>query len=400
MNRRILMAVGVVSAAAVIAAACTGGGGSAGTETQPAASPAPATGQEEGPKEGPTPTPEPTPRVERQQPPPGTSSWGTNWDNRTINLNELISGGPPRDGIPPLDDPVFKDVASGDEYLEDRIPVVVLEINGDVRAYPLDILTLHEVVNDEVGGVPVVVTFCPLCNTAIAFDRRVDGQLLTFGTSGLLRFSDLVMWDRQTESLWQQITGEGIVGDMAGKQLTFLPISLINWGQFKESYPGGQVLSRDSFPLYTDLYGFNPYTGYDSSRSPFLFTEDVDERLPAFERVVGIRMGGEAVAYPFSGLAEELVVHDQVGDQEFVIFWGLSDTASALDASNISQGQAVGAATVFDPVVDGQRLTFVGESDVRFRDNETGSVWNVAGQATDGPLAGKKLRPVVYGTDF
>ena len=146
-----------------------------------------------------------------------TRGWNTNWNKHTIDYDELLSGGPPRDGIPSIDEPEFVSPDEAEEWLADNEPVIALEIDGDARAYPLQILTWHEIVNDTVGGVPVAVTFCPLCNSAITFDRRLDGEIYEFGTSGLLRNSDLVMYDRTTESLWQQFTGEAIVGDLVGR---------------------------------------------------------------------------------------------------------------------------------------------------------------------------------------
>jgi hypothetical protein len=143
---------------------------------------------------------------------------------------------------------------------------MAFELDGDARAYPLQILTRHEIVNDEVAGVPVAVTFCPLCNSAIVLDRRLDDMVLEFGTSGLLRFSDLVMYDRTTESLWQQFTGEGLVGDMAGRQLALLPSSLVSFADFRGAFPEGQILSNDTgFPFE---YGLNPYAGYDTNQHP------------------------------------------------------------------------------------------------------------------------------------
>ncbi|MGH2602162.1 MAG: DUF3179 domain-containing protein, partial [Dehalococcoidia bacterium] len=176
--------------------------------------------------------------------------------------------------------------------------VIAFEHAGDARAYPLAILIWHEIVNDTVGGLPVTVTFCPLCNTAIVFDRRLDGQVLDFGTTGNLRHSDLVMYDRQTESWWQQVTGEAIVGELTGKQLTFLPAVIVAWSEFKAAYPQGQVLSSETGFLRD--YGQNPYTGYDDAdESPFLFRGTADGRLPPKERVVTVSLGGEDVAYPW-----------------------------------------------------------------------------------------------------
>jgi len=217
-----------------------------------------------------------------------TDGWDTNFCLHNVPYDEIFSGGPPRDGIPPIDSPRFESVESADTWIEDVEPVIILEVNDDVRAYPLQILIWHEIVNDEVDGQPVVVTFCPLCNTALVFARPIiNGELLTFGTSGNLRISDLVMWDRQTESWWQQFNGEAIVGDLTGTKLEFLPSAIISWADFKSKHPEGQVLSIETgFPR---SYGRNPYTGYDDINSyPFAYTGDLNDRLPAMARVLGI----------------------------------------------------------------------------------------------------------------
>ena len=164
-----------------------------------------------------------------------TAGWNTNWNKHTIEYDDLLSGGPPRDGIPSIDEPHFVLVDEAAGWLADNEPVIALEIDGDARAYPLQILTWHEIVNDVVGGVPVAATFCPLCNSAITFDRRLGDEVLEFGTSGLLRNSDLVMYDWTTESLWQQLTGEAIVGDLAGEQLAFLPSAIVSAADFRET---------------------------------------------------------------------------------------------------------------------------------------------------------------------
>ena len=335
--------------------------------------------------------------------PPGSGDWRTNWDNRIIDLDELTSGGPARDGIPPIDEPKMESVDQASEWLVDREPVVLFQLGDEVRAYPLRILTWHEIVNDEVGGVPVAITFCPLCNSAVAFDRRLDGDVLRLGTSGLLRKSDLVMWDDKTESLWQQIDGLALVGDLVGRRLEFLPAAVVPWGEFREQFPDGLVLSRETgFPVQEAAYGRNPYEGYDSRSAPIgsFFDGDPDPRLPAMERVVAVTVGETDKAYPFSLLAEERVVHDSLEGQDLVVFWGASDTASALSASTVALGTAVGAATVWETTVDGQQLTFRADGDSRFVDQETNTVWSLLGQAIDGPLAGKQLEPVLHGTHF
>ena len=213
-----------------------------------------------------------------------TGNWKTDFSRYTVDYGEIFSGGVGRDGIPPIDNPSFVTVQEADGWLGDKEPVVLVEVNGEAKAYPIQILTWHEIVNDEIGGVPVSVTFCPLCNSAIAFDRRFEGAVLDFGVSGNLRNSDLIMYDRQTQSWWQQLTGEGIVGTLAGRELTILPASIIAWSDFKEANPDSQVLSRATG--FSRRYGENPYSGYDRvDNPPFLFRGDTDSRLLPKERI-------------------------------------------------------------------------------------------------------------------
>ena len=337
-----------------------------------------------------------------------TGSWNTNWERRTIELNELRHGGPPRDGIPPIDDPKHVSADEAEAWLEGNEPVIAFIRGTDARAYPLQILIWHEIVNDRVGGDPVLITFCPLCNSSIVFDRRVGDQVYEFGTSGLLRNSDLVMYDRTTESLWQQLTGEAIIGDLTGESLDFLPSSLVSFADFQAAYPDGIVLSRETG--YNRRYGQNPYAGYDTiGRSPFLFDGEEDSRLPAMERVVtvaldetaGLQAGadqGVDVAYPLSILSEVEVINDTQDGRDLVVFYE-AGTSSALGAGIIAQGDDVGATGVFDPNLDGQKLTFVQEGE-GIVDEQTGSTWTVLGQAVDGPLAGKSLTPIVHGDHF
>jgi hypothetical protein len=324
--------------------------------------------------------------------------WATDWTKSSIDLRELIVGIPypdPRDAIVPLDAPTFETVEEASQWLADREPVVLLELAGEVRAYPLQILTRHEVANDQVGDIPIAVTYCPLCNSAVVYKRTVDGRVLRFGVSGLLRKSDLVMWDRQTESLWQQITGEAIVGALTGTQLEFVPSSLIRWSEFKESFPEGQVLSRNTgFPI---TY-YNPYVGYDQGQlgGAFLFDGEIDERFPAFERVVGLRVGDTTKAYPFSIISGERAVNDEVAGQPILVLWGAEDTASALDSRDIAEGRSVGVGVAYLRTVDGQVLTFVANGDDTFVDLDTGTTWDLLGKAIAGPLEGKQLTAAVH----
>ena len=301
-------------------------------------------------------------------------------------FDEILSGGVPRDGIPPIDNPTFESIAEASTWLQPQSPVIAFTLEGVARAYPLAILTRHEIVNDIVADVPVAVTFCPLCNSAVVFERTVAGQVLRFGVSGLLRNSDLIMWDDLTQSWWQQFTGEGIVGSYTGTQLTLLPSQVVGFGAFVEQYPDGEVLSRNG-----RTYATNPYVGYDSSALPFLFRGELDERLFATERVLGALIAGEAVAYPFPVLAEAIVINDTVGGRAVVAFWQPGAT-SALDQSNIDASRDVGMAALYRRDLDGQILTFSVDAAGTIRDDQTGSAWNVFGTAVEGALLGSQLR--------
>ena len=341
--------------------------------------------------------PDPFFQVELDESSISTRGWKTDFSLHTVPFFEILSGGVPRDGIPPIDDPVFVEIADADEWIGDMEPVISLEIDGVTKAYPLQIMTWHEIVNDEVAGVPVAVTFCPLCNSAIAFDRRLDGVVYDFGTSGNLRYSDLIMWDRQTESWWQQLSGEAIIGELAGRRLTFLPASIISWSDFKAANPDSQVLSKKTGN--TRDYGRNPYAGYDrADRPPFLYDGIPDGRLLPKERVLALSINNANIAFPFSVLEQERVVNHTLGGQDVAVFFK-KGTLSALDASSISRSRDVGATGVFDPSLDGRKLTFRADGG-KILDDETGSEWNILGQAVAGELAGSALEPIVHANHF
>ena len=385
--------------------------GPASTPT-PVATPTPVPTPTPMPTPSPEPTPEPTPLptvVRVPTPTPVTDKdgqelplfltfgWKTDFSKHSIPLSEIMRGGPPRDGIPPIDDPKFISVSDAPDHLVDQEPVVTFEFNGEAKAYPIAILMWHEIVNDDVGGMPITVTYCPLCNTAIVFDRRVGDRVLDFGTSGNLRNSDLIMWDRQTESWWQQITGEAIVGELTDTMLTFLPANMISWVDFKESFPDGQVLSRDTGHVRD--YDRPPYTGYDSlDQRPFLYSGPLDDRLLPMERIVGIDVGESAVAYPFSLFQSVPVVNDSVGGQDIVIFYA-PETRSAFQGRAAYEDNVVGSTAVYDPNLDGEKLTFE-LRDEMLVDAQTGSEWNIFGVATSGPLSGKSLQPVIHANHF
>jgi hypothetical protein len=309
-----------------------------------------------------------------------------------VSLDEIISGGPPPDGIPAIDRPAFitPDQAT---WLAPKEPVLALEVNGDARAYPLQILMWHEIVNDTVGGKPVVVTFCPLCNSGLVYERVVDGTTLDFGTSGKLYKSDLVMYDRQSHSLWAQMEGRAIVGQRSGTRLALVPANTIAFADWRAVHPRGKVLSRETG--HRRDYGTNPYHSYDQPElRPFLFNGRPDTRLPPKERVVGVKIGEAAKAYPWSILARERVLHDTVGSESLVVFY-LPGALSALDDARIERSRAVGATGVFSRNLGVKVLTFEFTA-AGFADRETGTIWDLLGRGVKGPIAGRRLRPIPH----
>lgn len=316
-----------------------------------------------------------------------TGEWElTDFCMRSVEFSEILWGGVPRDGIPPIDDPQFESIEAANEWLLPQSPVLSVEIDGDARAYPLAILTRHEIVNDQFGDLPVAVTYCPLCNSALVYEREIDGVTLRFGVSGNLRNSDLIMWDDATQSWWQQLTGEAIVGTYTGTRLVGRPAQVVGYGAFVEQYPQGMVLSRNG-----RSYGSNPYVGYEGSNpQDFLFRGELDERLHPTARVLAGIVDSVAVAYSFETLAEMRVINDVVGEVPVVAFWQPGAT-SALDRSVIDESVDVGMAGLFRREVDGQTLTFVVDEAGVIRDEQTNSVWNVFGTAIEGELAGTEL---------
>lgn len=280
--------------------------------------------------------------------------WRTDFSQATVPLDEIVSGGPPKDGIPSIDDPVFEPASAVD--LPGREPVIVFPLGEGARAYPLRILMWHEIANDVVDGRPVAVTYCPLCNAAVVFDRTVDGRTLEFGTTGKLRHSDLVMYDRETESWWQQFTGEAIAGAFAGTELAMLPARVAPFSDFRAAHPDGPVLVPND--PNARRYGRNPYVGYDTREAPTgLFLGQPPEGLPAMAHVVVARTDAGQAAVALSHIAAEGTVEH--GGVRFVWRPG---KASALDTGRIEDGRDLGFVTVTDadgdPVVHDTTFAF------------------------------------------
>lgn len=285
------------------------------------------------------------------EPTPRSWVWNfpkTDFDTRSVTFAEIQSGGPQRDGIPPIDAPIFADVEDRRGALPENAPVMSVEIDGDARAYPLEILLWHEIVNDVVGGVPIAVTYCPLCNSGVVFDRRVDGRETSFGTTGKLRNSDLIMYDRATESWWQQYEGVAIIGAQLGAELTRLPVRQESFATFAARHPNGRVL----IPNDKDLrqYGRNPYVRYDTKDRPFFYRGDYTGPGSPIMRVVHVHGREEAWSVELIREAGEIVAPDPKGD--LVLRWR-PGKASPLDAADVASGRDVGIASVARRTPDG-----------------------------------------------
>jgi hypothetical protein len=263
----------------------------------------------------------------------------TDFGNTSIeNWVEILSGGPPKDGIPAINSPKFSYAAKA-RGLKPNEPVITVAFDGQPeRAYPVRYLMWHEIVNDQIGGVPIAVTFCPLCNSGVTFDRRTKHGVLTFGVSGKLRNSDMVMFDRETESWWQQAVGEAIVGDLTGTELTMLPSWMESWAQFRDrNSPNALVMAE---PDTGRAYGRNPYAGYDSSSRPFLYNGEMPPHgLSPVERV--IRVGNRA--WPMKDVRSV----GEIKQAGVTISWEAGQ-ASALDTAVIANGRDVGSIRVRD----------------------------------------------------
>ena len=312
-----------------------------------------------------------------------------------IDPGELVDGAS-YDGIPAVDDPLLLSAQEAGRALTDAEQVMLLELDGQARAYPVRSPIRHEIVNDELNGRPVLVTWCPLCNTGIVFDRRVDGRAERFGVSGQLYRSALVMFDRRTQSLWPQPLGAAALGPLLGTELEVLPSALLPWREVRRSYPDVTVALGSESEL---TQAVNPYEGYDTSGTPFLFRGETDDRLPALTRVVGVTVGDVSRAYSYDLLRRERAVDTVVDDVPLVVLWS-TGSASPLDAADVREGRDVGAAAVFDRRLGNRVLTFTGAGKDAFRDRQTGSRWTLAGLAVDGPLEGRRLTPLAHQDAF
>ncbi len=329
--------------------------------------------------------------------------WKTDTLKRVVNLIDFKSL-MPRDGFEVFNNPGFILKEEAYNYYFRFEPVIAIEIEGEARAYPLNILTFHEIANDEIQGIPISVTYCPLCNAGIVYDRRYNygdkDFVFDFAVSGMLRKSDMVMWDKQTETWWQQLTGEGLVGELSGEQLDFFPSVIVSVEEFFDSYPDGKIMLSHLKDNYGTKYGHNPYSKYDSlgNNGSRFFDEEIDSRLPAMERVVDIENGGKYKIYPFKKIRKKKVINDDFEGKSIVIFYS-GETVSILDERDIRESNHIGTATVFSSIVEGKKLMFKRKNG-RIIDDITESTWDITGKCTDGELVGKQLVTEVHSNHF
>jgi len=322
--------------------------------------------------------------------------WNTDTTQHVVPLSE-IQMVVPRGTFPAIDYPGFLGRREGLQRFFEHEPVIALAIEGQAKAYPLNMLTMHEISNDELAGVPILPTYCPLCNASVVYDRRLrhDGKdyLLTFEVSGMLRSSDMVMADKQTETWWQQLTGQGLVGELAGAQLKVIPSLVLSVRAFFERYPDGRILSPDTDTPAAERYGTNPYVGYDHAKnqpySRYFDAEKLDERLPPMERVVDIRGREGYKIYPFSAIQNAGVINDSYDGRPVVLFYQ-PGAVSVLDKPSIEDSRAIGTVAVFTAEMEGKRLTFHQKGE-HFLDEQTESRWDVTGRCVAGPYEGEQL---------
>ena len=317
----------------------------------------------------------------------------TEEEKSIVPLDQILSGGPPPDGIPSIDNPKFISVQEASKFLKDSELVLGLNINGDVRAYPLQILVWHEIVNDNVGAVPVAITYCPLCFTNQVFNRTVDERVVVeFGTSGKLYNSNLVMYDRTTKTLWSQALAEGIVGKYAGTKLQRVPFDVAYWKEWKQLYPDSKVLSRDTGS--NRPYGADPYGDYYTNSDVLFPVSYKDSRLDLKEIVVGFENKGQFKAYKQQDIENKKVINDQVNGKSIALFSSYPFMVRAYDPLVVEGVGGGGQQTIVLLQFD------YNTKDKSFIDKQTGSLWNFEGKAISGQMKGKQLTRLPFDEGF
>ena len=294
----------------------------------------------------------------------------TNGVKHLIPLDKIKGGGPPKDGIPSIDNPVFVN-AQDANFMSDSDTVIGLEINGEKKAYPLFILVWHEIVNDKISDVPVSVTYCPLCYTNQVFERKINGQEVEFGTSGKLYNSNLLMYDRLTESYWSQALGMAVKGELSGYRLDLIPFDVITWGDWKKLYPDTLILTTDTGHIRS--YATDPYGKYYTEPRIMFPVEHSDDRMHAKEIIIGFNQDGVYKAYKQNDVETQTLISDFIGDVPVMLVSLYSENSRAFERS-----------------INEQILDFE-YSDGKIIDIQTNSEWNYDGLAISGQYAGTQL---------
>ena len=297
----------------------------------------------------------------------------TNGVKHIIPLDKIKGGGPPKDGIPSIDNPIFADV-NNSQFMADSNTVIGLEINDEAKAYPLFILVWHEIVNDEVGGVPVSVTYCPLCYTNQVFERLINGNVVEFGTSGKLYNSNLLMYDRYTESYWSQALGMAVKGELTGYQLNLVPFDVITWGDWKTLHPNTKVLTTDTGHIRS--YATDPYGNYYTEPRIMFPVENHDDRLHPKEIILGFSQDGIYKAYKQNDVESKKIINDSIDENPIMLVSLFSQNSRA-----------------FERTINGEILEFKISND-KIIDISTNSEWNYDGLSTSGPYVGEQLKRI------
>ncbi|MBU2525265.1 MAG: DUF3179 domain-containing protein [Bacteroidetes bacterium] len=326
--------------------------------------------------------------------------WQTDLSNTQLDLTE-VTVVVKKGAFPVLKNPLFIGKEAGLLTFFEKEPVLVVQLSGEARAYPFNMLTVHEIANDRIGSQDILVTYCPLCNSGMVFSRKINHEgrevVLDFQVSGMLRNSDMIMFDEQTETWWQQLTGEAIAGKYEGVSLEILPSMVLSVSDFFKRFPEGKILSQQTG--ISGRYGRNPYVGYDNQDgnpyAGFISTDKLTNKLPNMERVVNLTVDGQHKVYSFSSLQYKKAHHDNFQGKEVVVFYK-SGTVSVLDAHKIAESKDVGTAVIFSPFVEDTKLTFR-EKNGYFYDKQTKSKWDISGLCLEGAYAGKTLEIVPHG---
>jgi len=296
-----------------------------------------------------------------------------------IPLDKIKDGGPPKDGIPSIDNPMFVKIQYAD-FMSDSDIVIGLDINGEVKAYPLFILVWHEIINDNIGNLPVSITYCPLCYTSQVFERIIDDKIVEFGTSGKLYNSNLLMYDRFTESYWSQALGMAVTGQLSGYQLDLVPFDVISWGDWKTLHPDTMVLTTDTG--YIRSYGTDPYGNYYSEPRIMFPVEYSDDRINPKEIILGFQQNNIYKAYKQSDIESHIIINDFIGETPVMLISLFPQNTRA-----------------FERILDDKLLDFVYSND-RIFDSQTNSEWNYDGLAISGEYEGKQLQRMAIEPGF